>query len=132
MANRPTKCDWLVLDQMRLVLQFGRVFGSSFLGHRFLGTCPPLQEKTEAVAKWERPSTIKGLQSFLGTANYYRKFVQNYSEITAPMHEMEKKCNAAKTTKLGEWTTLEKNAFEAVKKALVAAPAGGCASFEAF
>lgn len=36
-------------------------------------------EKITAVANWQEPTTVKGVQSFLGFCNFYRKFVKNYS-----------------------------------------------------
>ena len=38
-------------------------------------------EKVEAVQNWNRPGTITKIRSFLGLAEYYRKFIQNFSRI---------------------------------------------------
>ena len=40
-------------------------------------------KKIEAVISWKRPSTIRDVQYFLGFANFYRIFIQNYSKIAA-------------------------------------------------
>ena len=32
-------------------------------------------KKVKAIQEWKRPSTKKGLRSFLGLANYYRRFI---------------------------------------------------------
>ena len=43
----------------------------------------PSQEKMEAIQRFPVPKNKKQLQSFLGICNYYRKFQNNYSELTA-------------------------------------------------
>jgi len=37
------------------------------------------QEKVEAVLSWQRPNSLTEVQSFLGFANFYRRFIQDYS-----------------------------------------------------
>ena len=41
--------------------------------------------KTRAVAEWPIPSTRKELQRFLGFANFYRRFIHNYSSVAPPL-----------------------------------------------
>jgi len=41
-------------------------------------------EKTAVIAKWERPLTVKDVQSFLGFCNFYRRFIKDYSRIAKP------------------------------------------------
>ena len=43
----------------------------------------PSSEKVDAIQKFPQPKNRKQLQSFLGLCNYYRKFQNNYSELTA-------------------------------------------------
>lgn len=42
-------------------------------------------EKIQAVVEWSRPTTLKQLQQFLGFANFYRRFIKNYSRMEAPL-----------------------------------------------
>lgn len=42
-------------------------------------------EKIQAVVEWSRPTTLKQLQQFLGFANFYRRFIKNYSRVEAPL-----------------------------------------------
>ena len=42
-------------------------------------------KKIEAVAEWLRPTTVKGIRSFLGLAGYYRRFVKDFFKIAAPL-----------------------------------------------
>lgn len=43
------------------------------------------QGKVDAVSQWETQKTIKGLQRFLGFANFCRRFIKNYSILSAPL-----------------------------------------------
>lgn len=46
--------------------------------------------KIEAILDWPSPSKVPELRSFLGLANYYRKFIQGYSKIVAPLTDLLK------------------------------------------
>lgn len=48
-------------------------------------------KKIESVKEWPQPTTVKGVQSFLGFANYYRRFIKGYSDIARPMTMLTKK-----------------------------------------
>ncbi|KAI2648567.1 Transposon Tf2-8 polyprotein [Labeo rohita] len=43
------------------------------------------QRKIDAILNWPPPCNVKELQIFLGFANFYRRFIQGYSSITAPL-----------------------------------------------
>ncbi|KAL0188420.1 hypothetical protein M9458_015519, partial [Cirrhinus mrigala] len=43
------------------------------------------QKKVDAILKWPPPRNVKELQRFLGFSNFYRRFIQGYSSITAPL-----------------------------------------------
>jgi len=73
--------------------------------------------KTEQIKNWPVPKSIKEIQSFLGLANYYRKFVRGFSEISAPLES----CLSKKFTKF-QWTNDMQQSFEAIKERLVSAP----------
>jgi hypothetical protein len=45
-------------------------------------------KKVEAIANFQPPRTLQGLQRFLGMVGWYRRFIRNFSEIAAPLHEL--------------------------------------------
>jgi hypothetical protein len=47
--------------------------------------------KVEAVRNWEEPTTVKGVQRFLGFANCYRSFIPQFAKITKPLTDLIKK-----------------------------------------
>nr|GFA66094.1 DNA-directed DNA polymerase [Tanacetum cinerariifolium] len=47
--------------------------------------------KVDVIAKLPHPTTVKGIQSFLGHVDFYRRFIQDFSKISRPMtHLLEK------------------------------------------
>nr|GFB12854.1 reverse transcriptase domain-containing protein [Tanacetum cinerariifolium] len=47
--------------------------------------------KIEVISKLPHPTIVKGIQSFLGHAGFYRRFIKDFSEISRPMtHLLEK------------------------------------------
>ena len=42
-------------------------------------------DKIRAILDWPKPQKVKDVQSFLGFANFYWRFIHNYSEITVPL-----------------------------------------------
>ena len=72
--------------------------------------------KVAGVREWPTPTTIKGVRSFLGFCNYYRAFVQNFSELALPLNALTKK--GVEFT----WTTREQEAFDALKQQITSSP----------
>jgi hypothetical protein len=42
--------------------------------------------KVKVILEWSRPSNVREVRSFLGAAEYWRKFIANFSSIAAPLH----------------------------------------------
>ena len=86
----------------------------------------PDPKKTEAVKNWPRPQNLKEMRSFLGLANYFRKFIQGYSKIVAPLTALTK--DGTEWRRPGIWTKECEAAFHTVKMHLTeASPSVGCA-----
>jgi hypothetical protein len=73
----------------------------------------------KAIEEFPRPTTLKELQSFLGLAGYYRKFIANFSAIALPLTDGTRKASQSKPI---AWTDKMQDAFETLKKALASAP----------
>ena len=41
--------------------------------------------KVEAMLKWEHPTNVTKIHSFLGLARYYRRFIEGFSTIDTPL-----------------------------------------------
>ena len=74
-------------------------------------------EKIRAISEWEPPTNTKGLRSFLGFANFYRGFIEGYSEVCAPLTSLIGKGTPWK------WGTEQMKAFQTLKEKFIAEPA---------
>ncbi|TYK28130.1 Ty3/gypsy retrotransposon protein [Cucumis melo var. makuwa] len=72
-------------------------------------------EKIRAVKEWPTPSNVREMRGFLGLTGYYRRFVQNYGSISAPLTQLLK-AGAYK------WTEETEATFEKLKKAMMTLP----------
>ena len=90
----------------------------AFLGHRIgadgLRVAP---DKIGAVQQWPQPKNATDVRSFLGLANFYRRFVRDYSRIALPLTELTRE-----TTTPWRWGAEQQQAFDALKAALCAPP----------
>ena len=48
-------------------------------------------EKVKAIVSWRTPTTVKDLQKFLGFANFYRRFIKDFSKTTAALNKLLRK-----------------------------------------
>ena len=63
-----------------------------FLGHVVSASGVSVDpEKVKAVMSWERPKSVFEIRSFLGLAGYYRRFIQDFSRLAAPMTRLTQK-----------------------------------------
>ena len=49
------------------------------------------QEKIKAVKEWKTLTKVKDVESFLGFANFYRRFIQNFSHTARPLNKLKDK-----------------------------------------
>ena len=73
-------------------------------------------EKVEAMMSWERPKSVFEIRSFLGLAGYYKRFIEDFSRLAAPMTRL-----THKEVKF-EWNDLCQKAFQELKRRLTSAP----------
>src|SRR5271165_6278440 len=99
-------------------------FASSieYLGHIADGEgLRPNPRLVQALMDFPCPKTLKELQSFLGLANYYRKFISNFSQIALPLTDATRNSTQSNLRPI-EWTKSMQAAFDELKKALTSAP----------
>ena len=73
-------------------------------------------KKVKAVTNWPVPTTVKGVRSFMGFCNYYRRFVRDFAGIASPLSSLTKK----KVPFV--WTDECQAAFDRLRKELITAP----------
>ena len=49
------------------------------------------KDKIKAVKEWKTPTKMKEVESFLEFANFYRRFIQNFSHTAKPLNELKGK-----------------------------------------
>ena len=74
------------------------------------------QEKVKAVLDWLAPSNIKGVRSFLGLANFYQRFIQDYAQVARPLNNLLKK------DIVFEWKEAQQHTFDMLKENFMTAP----------
>ena len=90
-----------------------------FVGHHVGdGKIQTQNDKIEKVKNAPIPLTVTQVRSFLGLTGYYRKFINNYASIAAPLTDLTKKGNPTKVI----WNEKSNRAFEELKEALCNAP----------
>ncbi|GAQ80426.1 hypothetical protein KFL_000540030 [Klebsormidium nitens] len=88
-----------------------------YLGHFIVpGGTAPQDVKVEAIVRMVPPRDISELRAFLGTCGYYRRYVQNYARIAAPLNRL------LQNVVVWNWVTDEQKAFELLKLKLTEAP----------
>ncbi|KAK3561539.1 hypothetical protein QTP86_007783 [Hemibagrus guttatus] len=73
--------------------------------------------KVAAVRNWPIPTFVKDLQRFLGFANFYQRFIRNYSSITSPLTSLLRNKPKSLT-----WNPVATQAFNTLKTAFTTAP----------
>ena len=46
--------------------------------------------KIKTILEWSTPKTVKEVLSFLGFANFYRRFIEKFSKLALPLTELTK------------------------------------------
>ena len=68
------------------------------------------KEKVKEILEWPTPKCVKDVQKFLGLANYYHWFIEEFASVARPLHDMVKK------DKKWDWTERQEKAFKELKE----------------
>jgi len=98
LAVSPDKCVWKTQEVEFLGYAIGREGIKMAKG------------KVEAVLEWKTPASLTEVQSFLGFANFYRHFIQDYSRVARPLTELTKG-----DKKEWKWNLQVEEAFQELK-----------------
>ena len=74
------------------------------------------QNKVDIIRDWPEPRKVKDIQSFLGFANFYCRFIYNYSDIVVPLTRLTQK------DALWNFSTDCRRSFNSLKEAFTSAP----------
>src|SRR5438552_12434594 len=74
------------------------------------------EEAVKEIKEWKAPKNVKEVQSFLGFANFYRRFIKLYSKICALLMDLTKKSVPWK------WTHRCEVAFKRLKERFTSTP----------
>ncbi len=90
--------------------------------------------KIEAVSQWPCPTSVAELRSFLGFASYYRRFVEGFARLVAPLHRLvaelaTPKCSRQPKGVAKAWSAECQSSFEELKGKLTTAPVLAYADF---
>lgn len=108
------KATGLKLKPSKCHLAYSKI---TVLGHTISDQgIQPDSSKIEAVRNFATPTSKKTLQSFLGLANYYRKFIEKFSVIARPLYDLLKK------DRKFVWTVKQEGAFQKLKDMLTSPP----------
>ena len=72
--------------------------------------------KVKAVLEWPVPRKVKEVQAFIGFANFYRRFIQDFSRVTRPLTALVKKGVP------WSWGAAQQAAFDELKARFTEAP----------
>ena len=74
------------------------------------------EEKMEGVLKWLTPQCVRNVKKFLGLANYYRRFVKDFTKVALPMNRLTRK------DEKWRWEEEQQAAFEQLKAVFTIRP----------
>jgi hypothetical protein len=72
--------------------------------------------KVKAIREWPTPKTVRGVRSFLGLANFYRRFIEGYAQVARPLNDLTKKDTPF------TWKEAQQTAFDTLKNRFTTAP----------
>ena len=67
------------------------------------------KKKVESILSWKAPRSVKDIQIFIGFANFYRRFIKNFSKVCKPITDT---LRTKGDKKLWSWGPEQDKAFE--------------------
>lgn len=86
----------------------------------------PDPEKIKAVLEYPSPKCVKDVRRLFGMASWYRRFIQDFASITAPITDLLK----TKCPRKFVWTDQAQQAFDELKRILTSSPVLAAPTFE--
>lgn len=83
-------------------------------------------EKVESIVNYPTPTNRKEVRRFIGTASWYRRFIPNFSSLSAPLNKLT---SQGKKAPPFLWTPETNKAFQELKECLVSAPILSCPDY---
>jgi transposase InsO family protein len=103
-----------ILNETKCVFRQRQV---NYLGHTIsMQGVQPNGDKVQAISSISPPTNAKEVQSFLGMANYYRRFIKKFADIAQPLYEL---------TQRGTdflWGQKQSKAFDDLRESLTTCP----------
>lgn len=120
-----------MLHKLRLLFERFRLFGITlnpekcsfmlpeinFLGHKLNADgIKPVEENIIKITDFPPPNTVKKIRRFVGLVSYYRKFIKDFSKLTAPLTDLTKRNARFK------WNKEAQTSFDKLKEYLSQPP----------
>jgi len=101
---KPSKCEFhkMKIEYLGKIIEEGRISMDT--------------SKLKGIQDWPIPFTVKQVRGFLGFGNFYRQFIQNFSDIAQPLNELLKK------DRKFVWTPECQSSFDEMKKRFTEEP----------
>ena len=74
------------------------------------------EDKVAGVLNWPVPKTVRDVRKFLGLANYYRRFVKDFTKLAWPLNNLTRKEEKWK------WGDEQQETFEQLKQVFTSRP----------
>jgi hypothetical protein len=119
-----------VLERLRQYNLFAKLSKCSFhtktvefLGYVISTTGVSMEKsRVAAIQEWPQPESVRDVQVFIGFANFYRRFVRDFSAIARPLTCIMKGRKKGQPPPPFEWGEEQQLAFDRLKTAFTSAP----------
>ena len=73
---KPKKCIWKVrkIGFLEMVIEPNRIEIE--------------KEKVNGILSWPEPKNVRNVRKFLGSVNYYKKFIKNFAQVARPINTL--------------------------------------------